>query len=802
MTDLELLRDSDLFDVDWYERVHPEVRRLDVSAEEHYLRVGALLGYDPGPDFSTSCYLVDSPDVASAHANPLIHYLRIGRSEGRIIRRAGQDPKRPDVEMYMAPPSAAPRRTYPGQLPRRAGRSLVLVVGHLAGTSLFGAERSLLGLLESLHSIDFDVGVVLPSDQNPDYVGAVRARSSVVHIMPVPARQPRLEPEADVVEQYRRLVIETGAAAVHANTIVPREALIAAREVGIPAVIHVREIAVGDPELESWLGASAEEIVTSVLDDADYVIATSRAVADAHPLSGRTAVVPNTIDPELFSLSVESSERAVRVALIGSVHPKKGVREFVEVARLLRSRPDASFLVVGPTSPLVHQLTTEGLPSNVRFTGAAEDPMHALAGVDIVVSLSTVSEAFGRTVLEAMAAARPVVVVARGGLPELVRDGVCGFLVPADDVTLFAHRVAQLIDDVGLRRRMGDAGRRIARDEYSAESSAVKLANAYRAILPGVESQRQRAHDVHVPLPMDNRSEFEHPFYIQNRARFAFCTSVAFAAPDRLVCASLLGRELHVIRFDRAARVADIVSTLPTTDGEEHLSVDLLDHDGNDRLVTSNCEHSTLSIYRLVEDGVEFVDVVRPFDDGSYCHGAAFAPGRPDVVCAATITGSCELTVLSLTDGHRLASFAQPGWVVKDVAFGTNGSLVTALMGEPVGRDSNARHLSKLVLLSAGDDLAEFTILDQIELPDVTVDGCCVHGGLVLAASQSEDAILVFQLDDDRLERLPDLLGFSFPHDVAISPDGEWIAVANYGTNDVQLRPMPESLVHHVSSPS
>jgi glycosyltransferase involved in cell wall biosynthesis len=798
--EIELLKKSDLFDEDWYSATYPDVALSHVSPQEHYLRVGALLGRDPGPAFSTTRYLAEFPDVAIAGLNPLVHYIQSGRSEGRVIRLAGEHLTAATAE----PPngSSIPSTTSirPGLVPRRSGRQLVLVVGHLAGAAIFGAERSLLGLLEAIDAIGMDAVVALPSDENHAYLEAVRARSSAVHITVVPSRKPRRQPQAEVVRDYVRLINDTGAAAVHVNTIVPREPLVAARQVGIPAVIHAREIPGGDTDLEEWLDASAEEIVASVLDDADYVIATSRAVADAYPLSGRTAVVGNTVDPALFDLPSDPRAEVVRVALVGSVHPKKGIREFTQVARLLGSRTNASFVVIGPLTPWAHQLTAEGMPPNMEFAGPASNPVEAMHAADIVVNLSTVCEGFGRTALEAMTAGRPAVVFARGGLPELIRDGVCGYVVPADDLTLFAHRVGRLIDDPELRRTMGEAGRRIARERYSLESAVKDLATAYRAILPSEPTLRQRAGDVFVPLPMENRSEFDRPFYIQNRGRFAFSTAVEFVAPDQLVCASLLGRELHLIHFDGEARTGHITYSIRTTDGIRNVSVDLFDHDGDGRLVTANCEDSTLSTYRLGDGIIEFVDVVRLVgDDQGYCHGAAFVPRRPGVVCATTITGSSAAIFLASAGARQLGSFAQPGWVVKDVAFsGTSNVMIAALMSEPVGRDAHSEHDSELVLVSIDDDLTGFSIIDEIDLPGLTVDGCCIYGCLAFVACQSDDAILVFDLSEGRFTRLPDLLGFSFPHDVAVSPDGTWIAAANYGSNDVQLRPMPDHLLEHI----
>lgn len=82
--DITLIEESRFLDSEWYLRKYPDVGQLGISAAEHYVRMGAALLRDPGPLFSTKHYAESNPDVAAAGTNPLIHYLSIGRNEGRI----------------------------------------------------------------------------------------------------------------------------------------------------------------------------------------------------------------------------------------------------------------------------------------------------------------------------------------------------------------------------------------------------------------------------------------------------------------------------------------------------------------------------------------------------------------------------------------------------------------------------------------------------------------------------------------------------------------------------------------------
>jgi hypothetical protein len=78
---LHLMKNSKLFDHEWYRGMHPEIGESDPAV--HYLLKGAVAGYDPGPKFSTLGYLSRYKDVRRTGTNPLVHFLEHGQAEGR-----------------------------------------------------------------------------------------------------------------------------------------------------------------------------------------------------------------------------------------------------------------------------------------------------------------------------------------------------------------------------------------------------------------------------------------------------------------------------------------------------------------------------------------------------------------------------------------------------------------------------------------------------------------------------------------------------------------------------------------------
>ena len=85
--------------------------------------------------------------------------------------------------------------------------------------------------------------------------------------------------------------------------------------------------------------------------------------------------------------------------------------------------------------------------------------------------------------IEALAAGRPVVATRVGGVPDVVREGVDGFLVPAGDVEQLAERLARLAGDPELRARMGEAGRESVPERYAVERLVDDIDELYRSLL-------------------------------------------------------------------------------------------------------------------------------------------------------------------------------------------------------------------------------------------------------------------------------------------------------------------------------
>jgi glycosyltransferase involved in cell wall biosynthesis len=105
-----------------------------------------------------------------------------------------------------------------------------------------------------------------------------------------------------------------------------------------------------------------------------------------------------------------------------------------------------------------------------------------MAALDVVV-LCSEREGFGRVLVEAMAASRPVVATATGGIPEVVADGQTGSLVPVGDVEALARAIDRLLRDHERAAAMGRAGRRRAEERFGLEAHVQAVQQLYREML-------------------------------------------------------------------------------------------------------------------------------------------------------------------------------------------------------------------------------------------------------------------------------------------------------------------------------
>lgn len=207
------------------------------------------------------------------------------------------------------------------------------------------------------------------------------------------------------------------------------------------------------------------------------------------------STIYNGVDLEMFNRPRAASRAELNLReggfVIGTVsrldEPKKGLAVMLRALANLAGRdglPSWQWLLVGdgPARDRLRSLATElGLQGQVMFAGMRDDVASVLPMMDIFVCPS-LYEGFGIAIVEAMAAGRPVVASAVGGIPEIVVHEDTGLLVPPGDAAALAGALATLLTHPRQARAMGARGRARVRERFSIETAVQQHQQLYESL--------------------------------------------------------------------------------------------------------------------------------------------------------------------------------------------------------------------------------------------------------------------------------------------------------------------------------
>ncbi|MFC3879725.1 glycosyltransferase family 4 protein [Algoriphagus namhaensis] len=269
---------------------------------------------------------------------------------------------------------------------------------------------------------------------------------------------------------------------VYSNTLAVVVGAYWASQKRIPHIWHIHEILPGPRVLVSFLRRLLDKSTPAPVVVSEAVkkhwksklkIAKPRVIHNAIPYSEffRDDYLPI----EELNIDVDN----LVITMIGRINPGKGQLFFVDIAKELhKTYPHCKFLMVGDPFPgyesieesIENIIRDEGLSNTIFNLGFREDIPAILNATDIFVLPSILPDSFPTVILEAMAAAKPVVATASGGASEMVEEGLTGFIIPMGDVSAARNALSKLIKSVELRKSFGKAGRERVLREYSEEN--------------------------------------------------------------------------------------------------------------------------------------------------------------------------------------------------------------------------------------------------------------------------------------------------------------------------------------------
>lgn len=230
---------------------------------------------------------------------------------------------------------------------------------------------------------------------------------------------------------------------------------------------------------------------------------TRRALMDAGVPDDKITVVSNGADPTWIqqgddsSAALESFRRRHGVPdgplllTVARLVSRKGIDTVIDtMPRVVQTVPDAQYLVVGhgpEQEALDRRAQALGISDRVHFTGrvSEEDLRLAYKACDVFVmparEVNGSVEGFGLVFLEANACAKPVIGATTGGIPDAIRDGETGLLVPPDAPDALCDAVTRLLTQPSLRRRLGETGRAWVEGELTWDRAADRIMSGMSA---------------------------------------------------------------------------------------------------------------------------------------------------------------------------------------------------------------------------------------------------------------------------------------------------------------------------------
>jgi glycosyltransferase involved in cell wall biosynthesis len=384
---------------------------------------------------------------------------------------------------------------------------------------LGGSERSLIDLFASLERSRRPIEKKLLLLQDGQLSDEIRRMGIDVEVLPLP---PALATSGESAEsgrsgarklhvlkaalaiapyaaEFRRAALRYRPALVHTNGM--KAHLLAAFAVpNLPRIVHLRDFVSERPMSRRAL---------PVLRRRALFVANSKAVeADALGVdpSLRTRVVYNGVDLDAFQPRARTLEHlaalsglavppadAVVIGLVATYAWWKGHRTFLAAARRVRDAlPEQSlrfYIVGGPVygthgseltaAELRSAIEQAGLASDIGLVPFQKDVALVYQGLDVMVHASERPEPFGRTIVEAMASGRSVIVSRGGGAVELFEEGRTALGFCPGDAADLARKIIELVQDAGLRARLSRAARANAELRFGRERLADEILAAY-----------------------------------------------------------------------------------------------------------------------------------------------------------------------------------------------------------------------------------------------------------------------------------------------------------------------------------
>jgi len=350
------------------------------------------------------------------------------------------------------------------------------------GRHLYGGAFQVLHLVRGLHARGHENLLACPRGCD---LAAAAAPVAQVHGLPM-----RGDADLLLVPRLARLIRATRPDLVHLHSRIGADLMggVAARLTGVP-VVHTRRVDNPEPR---WLVALKYRLHDRVIAISEEI---ARVLRSEGLAAARLRVVRSAVDWQRYDRPCDRSAVAARLgvpddgpwlAVVAQLIERKGHRFLLRaLPPLAAAYPGLRVFVFGQ-GPLAPELEREvralGLAGRVTLAGFRDDLETILPCLDVLVH-PALMEGLGVSLLQAASAGVPIVASRAGGIPEAVRDGENGLLVPPGNVAALGAALGALLADPARRRTLGAGGRALMAREFSIDAMVEGNLSVYRELL-------------------------------------------------------------------------------------------------------------------------------------------------------------------------------------------------------------------------------------------------------------------------------------------------------------------------------
>lgn len=362
-----------------------------------------------------------------------------------------------------------------------------------------GSERSLVGMLDGLINRNIICHVFIPAHGMLEEEIKKRPVSYSVIKYPwwvksnlnkITEEKTKIEVEKAEKSMTNEMII-FNPDVIYTNTSVINMGALISKKLNIPHIWHVREFVTKKRGLEFY--QNFEKVSNFIYENSDKILFNSFAMKKHYEnfiKSDKSEVIYNHIDESITSLIKKEklnffrNNRNLKMIMLGGVTPGKGQKDAILAVKslVMNGIRDIELLIVGGVEPEYHRELRSIIEKNkleefVSFFGYSIDPFKILVEADLFLMCSQ-DEAFGRVTAEAILMKKPVIGARSGGTPELIQEGISGFLYEPENYEELAEKIKYFLEHKEKLEEFGLSGYNFAigkfnEDQYSGRASEI-----------------------------------------------------------------------------------------------------------------------------------------------------------------------------------------------------------------------------------------------------------------------------------------------------------------------------------------